>query len=84
MGCRVVAGDRPVACELNHISEHLTASAAPGEGSDADENEPADLPDEPTAAPPAEREELWVLQRISGRMNAAGDLDALLGRCSIA
>jgi len=39
----------------------------------------SDLPSEPSKTPPGQRDELWVLHRISNRMNQALDLESLLG-----
>lgn len=57
---------------------HLTAHLNPPEASDELEPGVPDMSPEPAALPPAQREELWVLQRISSRMNQAPELEALL------
>jgi hypothetical protein len=59
---------------VDHITS-LLCPPQPGEGGEADE---ADLPSEPARAPADRREELWVLHRISARMNQAPDLGRLL------
>jgi adenylate cyclase len=57
---------------------HLTAHLNPPEpGDDGDPSVP-DMSPEPAALPPEQREELWVLQRLSSRMNQAPELEALL------
>jgi len=37
-----------------------------------------DLPAEPGKMPPGQRDELWVLHRMSSRMNQAPDLESML------
>jgi putative methionine-R-sulfoxide reductase with GAF domain len=68
---RLLAADVFEVLDVIHVTGHL---AAPG----PDEPGP-DLPVHPVGAPPDQREELWVLHRISTRMNRAKDLEALLG-----
>jgi adenylate cyclase len=54
----------------------ITAHLLPPEAGAPDLN---DLPAEPGKMPPGQRDELWVLHRLSTRMNQALDLESLLG-----
>ena len=77
---RLLAADVFEVTDVYHVTQHLAplpaaASETAGSGDDGG----ADLPLEPASMPPEHREELWVLQRISARMNQAADLGALLG-----
>jgi hypothetical protein len=56
--------------------ERITAHMAP---TDPAPTGAPDLPDAPGRVPLAQRDELWVLHRISTRMNEAHDLERLLG-----
>jgi putative methionine-R-sulfoxide reductase with GAF domain len=60
-------------CEVLGIFP-ITGHLGPAEPADPE----ADLPSEPGKMPLNQRDELWVLHRISSRMNAAPDLGALL------
>jgi len=73
---RLLAADVFEVSDVYHVTQHLAPVSAEEAG--GDDGGP-DLPLEPTSVPPENREELWVLQRISARMNQAADLDALLG-----
>ncbi|HEY8926925.1 MAG TPA: GAF domain-containing protein [Polyangia bacterium] len=74
---RLLAADLFEVTDVYHVTQHLAPLPAVISGT-ADDGGP-DLPLEPTSMPPEHREELWVLQRISARMNQAADLGALLG-----
>jgi hypothetical protein len=69
---KLLAADVFEVLGAREVSGHL-APPAPGEPSGAAE---ADLPE--PGAPAEQRSELWILHRISSRMNAAPDLGALL------
>jgi hypothetical protein len=69
---RLIGADIFEVADINRITSHL---GPPEEGADGGG---PDLPSEPGAVPPDQREELWVLHRISTRMNEAGDLTSLL------
>ena len=73
---RLLASDVFEVLHVHHVTEHLQPEA-PG-GPDAAGGEP-DLPAEPGQVPSDRRDELWVLHRLSQRMNRACDLEALLG-----
>jgi hypothetical protein len=71
---RLLAADVFEVLSIYHLTEHLN----PPEKSDPPDPDLPDMSPEPAAVPPEQREELWVLQRISSRMNQAPDLEALL------
>jgi len=75
---RLLAADVFEVSDVYHVTQHLTPPAATGADGTGDDEGP-DLPLKPASHAPENREELWVLQRISARMNQAVDLDALLG-----
>ncbi|HEX2660964.1 MAG TPA: GAF domain-containing protein [Polyangia bacterium] len=68
---RLLAADVFEVEGVYHVNEHLSEAEPDLAGQ-------PDLPTEPAAVAPENREELWVLQRISTRMNEARDLSALL------
>jgi hypothetical protein len=57
--------------DVQHVTQHM-APAGP------DEKGAPDLPEEPGRVPLHQRDELWVLHRLSNRMNEAPDLGRLL------
>src|SRR5262249_49457652 len=69
---RLIGADIFEVADIIRITSHLGPpdAAAAGAG--------PDLPSEPGVVPPSQREELWVLHRISTRMNEAPDLAGLL------
>jgi adenylate cyclase len=67
---RLLSADICEVLEIVAVTGHL----GPAEPADPS----ADLPTEPGKMAPNQRDELWVLHRISGRMNAAPDLGGLL------
>ena len=73
---------RLLACDVFEVLgvEHVTAHLLPEDPGDADAatGEP-DLPQVMAALPSEQRGELWVLHRLSSRLNQACDLEALLG-----
>jgi len=71
---RLLAADVFEVLSIFHLTEHLN----PPEQSEPPDPSVPDMSPEPAAMPPDQREELWVLQRISSRMNQAPDLEALL------
>lgn len=71
---RLLAADVFEVVSIYHLTAHLNP---PEPGDDGDPSVP-DMSPEPAALPPEQREELWVLQRLSSRMNQAPDLEALL------
>jgi len=70
---RLLAADVFEVLSIYHLTEHLN----PPEASEAGDSVP-DMSSAQAALPPDQRVELWVLQRISSRMNQAPDLEALL------
>lgn len=72
---RLLAADVFEVKAIYHLTEHMNPPQAPD--GEVDGALP-DLAPPPPDVPPAEREELWVLQRISSRMNQAADLEELL------
>lgn len=72
---RLLAADVFEVLSIYHLTDHLN----PPEQSEPPEPNVPDMSPEPATVPPDQREELWVLQRISSRMNQAPDLEALLG-----
>jgi len=69
---RLLSADIFEVVAITTITTHLGPPET--DGPDAPE-----LPAEPGKAPPGHRDELWVLQRLSTRMNQAPDLESLLG-----
>ena len=69
---RLLAAEVFEVLDVHHLTHHL---GPPEPGA----TEALDLAAEPAEAPPGRREELWVLHRISMRMNQAPDLGRLLG-----
>jgi uncharacterized protein YigA (DUF484 family) len=74
---RLLAADVFEVLSIHHLTDHLNPPEAV-EPIDPDQSGLPDLSAEPATLPPDQREELWVLQRISSRMNQAPDLEALL------
>lgn len=72
---RLLASDIFEVVDIFQITGHMDPPAPVLPGSVA----PPDLPDAPAAMPPHQREELWVLHRLSSRLNQACDLGTLLG-----
>src|SRR5262249_31195576 len=72
---RLLASDGFEVLDIHHVTQHLLPEVP---GADAPGAVP-DLPAEPGKVPSDQRDELWVLHRLSQRMNRAGDLEALLG-----
>ena len=73
---RLLASDVFEVERVDHISEHLLPEA-PGDAATA-AGEP-DVSPVMASAPPDNRSELWVLHRLSSRLNQACDLETLLG-----
>ena len=73
---RLLACDVFEVLGVDHVTEHLLP-AEPGDPNAAD-GEP-DLSQAMVAVPSEQRGELWVLHRLSSRLNQAGDLEGLLG-----
>jgi hypothetical protein len=72
---RLLASDVFEVLNVDQVTEHLL----PGDAGDAMDVAPErDLPAAPTTEPSDERSELWVLHRLSSRMNQARDLEGLL------
>lgn len=71
---RLLASDVFEVLYVHQVTEHLLPEVPSG----ADGAEP-ELPPEPGKVAPDQRDELWVLHRLSQRMNRACDLEALLG-----
>jgi hypothetical protein len=72
---RLLASDVFEVLRVDHITEHLLPDAAP----DAPAAGEPDVSPAMESAPPDNRSELWVLHRLSSRMNQACDLETLLG-----
>ncbi|HXU60194.1 MAG TPA: GAF domain-containing protein [Polyangia bacterium] len=68
---RLLSADIFEVTDILAITQHL-APAEPGTP------DLSDLPVEPSKMPPGQRDELWVLHRLSTRMNQAPDLESLL------
>lgn len=69
---RLLASDVFEVLGIHHITAHLS-----GEPAEADDT--PDLPNVELQNPPDRRHELWVLHRLSSRMNQASDLEGMLG-----
>ncbi len=69
---RLLSADVFEVVDVLPVTKHL---APPEEGAP----DLSDLPVEPGKMPPGQRDELWVLHRLSTRMNQAPDLESLLG-----
>ena len=70
---RLLASDVFEVLSVEHITAHLSPEP-PGESDGM-----PDLPSVELQPPPDKRSELWVLHRLSSRMNQAGDLTGMLG-----
>lgn len=68
---RLLSADIFEVADIFAVTQHL----APPEPGTPDLS---DLPAEPSKMPPGQRDELWVLHRLSTRMNQAPDLESLL------
>jgi adenylate cyclase len=73
---RLLASDVFEVLRVDHITEHLLPEATGDPG--APTGEP-DVSPVMASAPPDNRSELWVLHRLSSRLNQACDLETLLG-----
>jgi len=71
---RLLAADVFEVLSIYHLTDHLN----PPEQTEPPDPGIPDMSPAPATMPPDQREELWVLQRISSRMNQAPDLEALL------
>src|SRR6185503_19996636 len=73
---------RLLACDVFEVHgvDHVTGHLLPEDPGDADaaSGEP-DMSPAMTAVPSEQRGELWVLHRLSSRLNQASDLEGLLG-----